>query len=652
MAQGCSRPRVRLSRARDTVGMLSSGRVPQTTRSATLGLLAAVLLSGATGLWFGVAQAVWQDAIEPSQVLAGVVVYPDPGNPFYLYQTRVATLLHPLGAAVLRLGFDEISLTRIFSAGLGAVCFAAVGVWVFGLTRNVAFAVAVPPLLVLLDTRDWGIRYPLSLMDGNTYGVLGVGLLMLALGLVASGAALSGGFIAGLAPAFHPVLGSWCLLLLGVSLAWRAGEVPRRAAVLRGALVGLASSGAFFAVHWIRTPARPKVDPALTSAFVSALCGEYCHQGPLDPSLPSVLLLLSVAALAAVRLSARREDAEEGAIRPLLRMTLVATVLGFIVAGMHTALGPWSPFVLVVAMPCRLLNPAVLAAFLCLLGVLWGARLHPLALVNLVALVGSCVALRLGDVPDATALMLRSAVLSSLALLVTLAWSGAAARSSLPVAALPLVLLILAGGFGHADPVACDAATLTLVCLVVRTTRPSVSSHLPLAPASPRIATAVLVAFVSTGAWAAAEVLRRTPFDLRDRTNDPVLERASQGKGFLLESSGLSGYMQRLTRRPLLLDTEQMDALPYVPETGAAIERILRRVYGVPFFALELHEGELWQQRDAQEWAEIGAELQVTNVITEPDSQLQLPEVARNEHFALYSIPERTQAAGQAPSTR
>ena len=626
--------------------MLSSVRVPQTTRRAALGLLAAVLLTGSTGFWLGVRQAVWQDAIEPSQVLAGVVVYPDPANPFYLYQTRVVTLLHPLGAAVLRLGFDEISLARILSAGLGAVCFAAVGVWAFGLTRSVAFALAVPPLLVLFDTRDWGIRYPLSLMDGNTYGVLSVGLLMLALGLVASGVAFPGGFIAGLGPAFHPVLGTWCLLLLGVSLAWKPGDVPRRTAVLRGALVGIGSSAVFFALHWIRAPARPKVDPALASAYVSTFRGEHWHQGPLDPSLPSVLLLLSVAGLVAARLSAPQEDAGEAGMRALLRMTLVATVLGFLVAGAHTLLGPWSPLLLVTAMPCRLLNPAVLAAFVCLLGLLWRARSHPLAAANLAALVGSCVAIRVGEVPDSPALMLRAAALSSLALLVTSAWSGTAARRALPVAAPPLVLLVLAGGFGHADPLVCDAAALTLLCLVVRTTRPGFPHLAPASP-SPWTARAVLVAFVSTGAWAAVEVLRRTPYELRDRTNESVLEQASQGKGFLLASSGLGGYLQRLTRRPLLLDTEQIDALPYVPETGAAIERILRRVYGVPFFDLELHERELWQQRDAEEWVEIAAELHVTNVIAEPDSQLQLPEVARDENYALYSIPERRDQSGE-----
>jgi hypothetical protein len=640
------------------VCVLSSARVPQTTRNTTtLGLFAAVLLSGSTGLWLGARQAVWQDAVEPSQVLAEVVVYPDPANPFYLYQTRVATLVHPLGAAALRRGWDEIALSRIMSAGLGAVCYAAVGAWVFGLTRNVPFAAAVPPLLVLLDMRDWGVRYPLSLMDGNTYGVLGVGLLMLALGLVASGEGLSGGLVAGLAPAFHAVLGSWCLLLLGVSLSGRGREVPRRAAALRGALIGMALSGGFLAAHLIRAPPRPEIDPGLAAAYVSTFHGEHWHQGPLDPSLPPVLLLLSVAALVAVRLSSGRDEAEEGtATRVLLRMTLVATVLGFIVAGVHTALGPWSPRLLVVAMPGRLLNPAVLAAFLSLLGLLWRARAHPLAVVNLATLVGTCLAVRLGDVPDATALMLRSAALSSLALLLTSTRSTAAARRGLPGAALPLALLVLAGASSRADKVTCGAAALTLLCLVLRAVwRSAPADPLEDALPSPWMAGALLVAFVSAGGWAAAELFRRPPFEFRDRTNDSVLRRASEGRGFLVASSGLGGYVQRLTRRPLLLDTEQLDALPYVPETGPAIERILKRVYGVPFFDLALHEKDLWQQRETREWEEIGAELQVTDVLTEPSWRLQLPEVARNDLYSLYSIPQRVgvrRGDARAPTVR
>ena len=599
-------------------------------------------MSGSTGLWLGARQAVWQDAIEPSQVLAGVVVYPDPSNPFYLYQTRVATLLHPLGAAALRVGFEEISLARLFSAGLGAVCFAAIGTWVWGLTHNLPFAVSVSPILVLLDPRDWGVRYPLSLMDSNTYGVLGLGLLMLALGLVASGRAFSGGFVAGLAPAFHIVLGGWCLLLLAVSLAWRGAQVPRRPAVLRGALLGLGLSGAFFSLHLVRAPARPRIDPGLASSYVSTFRGDEWHQGPLDPSLPPVLLLLSVSALAGGRLSVTREGALPGtAPLVLLRMTLIATVLGLAFAGTHTALGQWSPRLFIVAMPCRLLNVAVLAAFLSLLGLLWNARAHPLAMVNLAILVGSCLALRLYGVPDADALMLRAAVLSSLALLLTSTSTEATAGRALPGAAVPLALLLLDGVLGHADRVASAAAAVTLLCLVVRAMIRRAPPE-PFGEAHRRLwaERALLVAFVSTGAWAAAQVVRRPPFEFRDRTNDSVLERASRGSGFLLASSGLGGYLQHLTRRPMLLDTEQIDGLPYVPETGPAIERILRRVYGVPFFDVALHERELWQQRPAEEWAEIGAELQVTNVITEAGWRLQLPEVGRNDLYALYSIPQ------------
>jgi hypothetical protein len=38
---------------------------------------------------------VWQDAVEPAQVIAGLVRYP-PDNPVYQHSTRTWTLLHQI----------------------------------------------------------------------------------------------------------------------------------------------------------------------------------------------------------------------------------------------------------------------------------------------------------------------------------------------------------------------------------------------------------------------------------------------------------------------------------------------------------------------------------------------------------------------------
>ncbi len=602
------------------------------------GFVAVVLLSGSLGLSYGARQAVWQDAVEPSQVLAGVVVYPDLANPFYLYQARVATLLHPLGAAVLRLGFDEITLSTMLSALLGGVCFAAVGVWVWGLSRSVALSLAVAPFLVFLDPRKWGVRYPLSLMDGNTYGVLGLGLVVLALGIVASGRVFPGAFIAGLTPSFHVVLGGWCMLLLAASLASRGTPAARRRTAVRGALLGLALSGAPLCIQLAEAPRPPPIDPGVAAQYVSRFRGDDWHQGPLDPSLPPVTLLLSVAALAAGLLS--QADDEDGPLgdmaRLLLRMLVVATALGLAFAGTHTLLGRLSPNLFVIAMPCRLLNVPVLAAFLSVIGLLWRARSRALAVINLTVLVGTCLAVRTNGDPDADALILRAGALSSLALLLTL---SRRVHSVLKAAAAPLVLLVLDGVFAKADPVTAVAGAVVLACLGSWAVWGRARLVRPQRPLHPLVQGVALLAFVGVGAYAAVSIAVRPPFEFRDWSNDALYARASQGKGFLLASGTVGGYLQRLTRRPMLLDTEQVDALPYVPETGPEIDRIVRRIYGASSFDLPLDERELWRARSVRDWSAIGAEFQVTNVITDSELRLQLPEVARNGSYILYALP-------------
>jgi hypothetical protein len=53
----------------------------------------------------------WQVAVEPAQVVAGLVHYPA-GNAFYVYETKLWTILHQIGAVLLRAGVSEIVLSR------------------------------------------------------------------------------------------------------------------------------------------------------------------------------------------------------------------------------------------------------------------------------------------------------------------------------------------------------------------------------------------------------------------------------------------------------------------------------------------------------------------------------------------------------------
>ena len=70
---------------------------------------------GAIGLFFGVVPyPSWSDALEPAQVLAGLVSY-SPHNPVYLYSARTWTVLHQVLALFLSWGFSERPLTLMLS---------------------------------------------------------------------------------------------------------------------------------------------------------------------------------------------------------------------------------------------------------------------------------------------------------------------------------------------------------------------------------------------------------------------------------------------------------------------------------------------------------------------------------------------------------
>lgn len=52
------------------------------------------------GLGLALLRPAWQVAVEPGQVLAGIVQYP-PDNPFYIYQIKLWTILHQASAVML-----------------------------------------------------------------------------------------------------------------------------------------------------------------------------------------------------------------------------------------------------------------------------------------------------------------------------------------------------------------------------------------------------------------------------------------------------------------------------------------------------------------------------------------------------------------------
>jgi hypothetical protein len=137
---------------------------------------------------------------------------------------------------------------------------------------------------------------------------------------------------------------------------------------------------------------------------------------------------------------------------------------------------------------------------------------------------------------------------------------------------------------------------------------------------------------------------------LHDRTNDRLFGLAARESGMLLTGGDLH-LIQLRTRRPVLLDSGGLDALPYTLEAAPATDRILRDVYGIDLFRPpEEARGEgrvpiqanrlVWEAYRLARWQEIATKYGVTQVMAPADWQLQLPIIAAGQGMVLYTIPK------------
>jgi hypothetical protein len=183
-------------------------------------------------------------------------------------------------------------------------------------------------------------------------------------------------------------------------------------------------------------------------------------------------------------------------------------------------------------------------------------------------------------------------------------------------------------------------------------------------PIAPRAVTASLLAGSSLClvGLLGAQVVATYP-TMSDWHNHAVYAGAHRGQGMLLTASNIRATQLR-TRRPVLLEGPALNQLPYVPESGPSMNRVLRRVYGEDLLAakppdsprgggLDRESGrELWEAREPHEWQALAREFGFTQIVTYSTWKLKLPLVAREEKLSLYTIPSDDNAAPAARVTR
>lgn len=600
-------------------------------------------LSAVGGAVMGMWRSDWQVAVEPAQVIAGLVKYPST-NPFYIYEVKAWTILHQLAAIGLRAGLTEGQLSLIFSALAGAMAFGAIALWTLAFSESIPLAILVP-FYVYQFTPDWGVNYPLILVgQGHTYGMLGLSSIFLATALFGVGEFGWGTFLLALTPAIHPSLGAWGILIVLGCLVWDYQAIrPQLPTMLRFGIAGGLITLASLIFHFTVTYYAPKIDPALAQRYLSTFIQSWDeHRVPVNLLSTQALLTVLTAALSLTGLQFLKERLPAHS-HFLLRSLLISTALGLGMIFINQ-FAFRLPSNLLVLMPTRLLNFNNLAYLPVLLGLMWRQRERVWIIANFLLVLGLTYyaaitpadQLKLFTLADSGSQM-RLFILSGIAFVLVCAWGNLPLSLLLGYASITLI-------FQPAEATMSQGVLISLsfflLVVVIGIINPQAEGRAFLKW--------VPVALLGLNAVNVYTHAYDYHFNVSYMWNSTALTaEIPPDDGLLLLGTDMN-KMQLYTRRPVLLDPGALDMLPYAPEGGPEFERILRDAYGIDFFnspgsaTLGIEPTKtLWQSWTLADWQRIRNEFNVTQVLTSADWILQLPELRRTSWgHILYQIPE------------
>jgi hypothetical protein len=683
-----------------------------------------MLFSGLMGLFLGIATG-WQVAVESAQVVAGIVQYPR-DNPFAMYHLKTWTLLHQVPAAMLALGIPERAVALAIAGLTGMISFMALALCAYACGASRLLASMVP--VVLLGTGVYGevsSVYPIRILSNAPwvlYGCFGTSLALLIWSMIAVGLKRSGALLMGLMPAIHPTLGAWCLGIGGLAYlwTWRRDRAQWRAPA-RALALGLAIAFVSLAIHLYLSRDVPDIPAAEKAQYIAAFAANWdSHRRAFPMDHMVVLMTATGVVFCGLWLRFFRERLPQ-----TTQFLLWALLFSAAVSVALCASTQWQlhlPTALLMAMPARFINLTGLAFPALCLGLLY--RNRP-ALLGHLMLAGFLFYLMLAvqrievgriyvPMPGLIFLACSFAMLAQARWWPTLLSSARVLRAFQLLGPLALAALATMVGLKDAQISAFLWTMFGCTLILVRLRAPQPGDWLNRAcegvgtfslwasalmmlgigftaslaalaaawaalerpaawrgllepvrlPIAPRAVTASLLAGSSLClvGLLGAQVVATYP-TMSDWHNHAVYAGAHRGQGMLLTASNIRATQLR-TRRPVLLEGPALNQLPYVPESGPSMNRVLRRVYGEDLLAakppdsprgggLDRESGrELWEAREPHEWQALAREFGFTQIVTYSTWKLKLPLVAREEKLSLYTIPSDDNAAPAARVTR
>lgn len=335
--------------------------------------LALVLFVGAAcGLYYGLTCG-WQIAVESAQAVAGIVSYPD-DNPFYMYHIKAWTLLHQGPALLLKCGVSEQVVSMLLSCLTSVLSLQALALCSFAFSRDRLVACTVPAIYLATNVcKGCGAVYPISHIPNEywmTYGVAGTAMTLLVWSLLGVGWFRTAALLCGLAPAVHPALGSWCVAVTVLALAWDwRRHRPRIRQIGPWFATGAVATAVSFSVQQYLSRGLPAADPLLARQILRAFVeGWDNHRVPFPLDSVDCQYGWCLAILAAAVIAWLPDKLGLGP-RLLLRILLISALASLALCTLTHA-SQRLPMALMMAMPGRFINLAIVAYPAVLIGLL------------------------------------------------------------------------------------------------------------------------------------------------------------------------------------------------------------------------------------------------------------------------------------------
>lgn len=558
-------------------------------------VLAVTLIVALTGFILAVGlHATWQAPVESAQILAGLVEY-HPGNPYHVYLVKLWTLINQAGAVGLYLGLSEINVSILMVGALGALSFTAIALVVLGIGGSAAAAVFTPLLMYQLNLVGEGAAYPIWLMGTtHSYGILGLSWVLLVTGVFAVGRFRTGAFLAGLAPAVHPSLGAFSLMITVGALAVHHRDIRPHLKQI-GIFFSVGFGLCLMSLAWQLYAAQgiPSLDAETKKRYMDSFVANFDYHRALGTWLSTPIFLAALTAAVGGFIASRRTA-------PLgTKIAATAVSLSVLLAAVLAVLSDNIPQLvfLRVLMPWRYFNLANLAFFPIAMGMLAGSH------------AGENIYRRLAPV---------------LFIVVGL-W--------------PQWPRLMENGFPY--------TLLAIPAFLVVANLPS-GAGAKVGKGAMALVTAGLAFFLLLPAFANIQSGEYRSAGFVDPINENLFRIAGGRPGLLLTACDLH-LTTLFTRRPVLVDGGALDFFSYALETGPELNRILRGVYGLDIFVppppgyrnqgiiTDIHRP-LWESRTVDDWLTIRNEFGVTDVLTPADWNLSLPLLVATDTLRLYAL--------------